>query len=72
MTIKDNIELVNKTINESYINLQNLVYEEEIERYVRKKLLDITYIAREILEYTHNQEVKQRQGKNRIQKRKVK
>ena len=31
MIIKENIELINDTLNRSYTNLQELVYEEEIE-----------------------------------------
>ena len=68
MTIKENIQLVNELLNNSYTNLQQLTYEEEIERYVRVRLLDITNIAKDILEFTHNQEVKQHKNKNRVKK----
>ena len=68
MTIKENIQLVNELLNNSYINLQKLAYEEEIEHYVRVRLLDITQIAKDILEFTHNQEVKQHKNKNRVKK----
>ena len=68
MTIKENIQLVNELLNNSYTNLQQLTYEEEIERYVRVRLLDITQIAKDILEFTHNQEVKQHKNKNRLKK----
>jgi len=67
MTIKENIQLINELLNNSYVNLQKLVYEEEIERYIRVRLLDITQIAKDILEFTHNQEVKQHKNK-RMQK----
>ena len=69
MKIKENIQLVNELLNNSYGNLQKLAYEEEIERYVRVKLLDMIQIAKDILEFTHNQEVKQHKSKNRLKKR---
>ena len=53
MTIKENIQLINELLNNSYGNLQNLAYEEEIERYVRVRLLDITQIAKDILMSSH-------------------
>ena len=68
MTIKENIQLINELLNNSYVNLQKLVYEEEIERYIRVRLLDITQIAKDILEFTHNQEVKQHKNKSRVKK----
>ena len=68
MTIKENIQLINELLNNSYGNLQQLAYEEEIERYVRVRLLDITQVAKDILEFTHNQEVKQRNDKKRLKK----
>jgi len=70
MTIKENIQLVNEMLNSSYGNLQKLAYEEEIERYVRVKLLDITQTAKDILEFTHNQEVKQSQGERQLKRTK--
>lgn len=68
MTIKQNIELINDTLNKSYNNLQELVYEEEIESFVRVKLLDITNVSRELLEFIYSQQVKQRQGKNKLKR----
>ena len=68
MTIKENIQLINELLNNSYGNLQKLSYEEEIERYVRVRLLDITQTVKDILEFTHNQEVKQHKSKNRLKK----
>lgn len=69
MKISENIELINDTLNKSYSNLQELVYEEEIETFVRLKLLDITNISRELLEFIYSQEIKQRKGRNKIQKK---
>ena len=51
MIIKENIQLINELLNNSYGNLQQLAYEEEIERYVRIRLLDITQVAKDILEF---------------------
>ena len=68
MTIKENIQLINELLNNSYTNLQKLAYEEEIERCVRVRLLDITQTAKDILEFTHSQEVKQHKNKNGIKK----
>ena len=68
MIIKENIQLINELLNNSYGNLQQLAYEEEIERYVRIRLLDITQVAKDILEFTHNQEVKQHKNKNKVKK----
>ena len=69
MTIKENIELINNTLNRSYTELQNLAYEEGIEAFVRVKLLDITNVSRELLEFIHSQDIKQRQGKNKLKKK---
>ena len=69
MTIKENIELINNTLNRSYTELQNLAYEEGIEAFVRVKLLDITNVSRELLEFIHSQDIKQRHGKNRLKKK---
>lgn len=66
MTLKQNIELIMDALNNSYNNLQELVYEEEIEAFVRVKLLDITNMSRELLEFIYSQQVKQRQGKNKL------
>ena len=68
MTIKENITLINEMLTSSYTNLQHLVYEEEIEKFVRVKLLEITHTVRDILEFTHSQEVKQRQGKSQLKR----
>lgn len=68
MTIQENIDLINDTLNRSYTNLQELVYEKEIEAYVRVKLLDITNTSGELLEFVHSQYVKQRQGKNKLKR----
>ena len=69
MTIKENIELINNTLNRSYTELQNLAYEEGIEAFVRVKLLDITNVSRELLEFIHSQDIKQRQCKNKLKKK---
>ena len=68
MTIKENIQLINEMLASSYGNLQHLVYEEEIEKFVRVKLLEITQTVKDILEFTHNQEVKQHKSKSRVKK----
>ena len=68
MTIKENIELIKDTLNRSYTELQNLAYEEGIEAFVRVKLLDITNVSRELLEFIHSQDIKQRQGKNKLKR----
>lgn len=68
MTLKQNIELIMDALNNSYTNLQELVYEEEVEKFVRLKLLDITNISRELLEFIYSQQVKQRQGKNKLKR----
>lgn len=68
MTIKANIELIMDTLNHSYNNLQQLVYEQEIETFVRLKLLDITNISRELLEFLNSQDIKQRRGKNKLKR----
>lgn len=68
MTIKQNIELIMNALNNSYNNLQELIYEEEIEASVRVKLLDITNVSRELLEFIYSQQVKQRQGKNKLKR----
>ena len=41
MTIKENIETIHTTLCLAHINLQVLAYEEEIEMYVKKNLLNI-------------------------------
>ena len=61
MKISENIELINDTLNRSYTNLQELVYKEEIEAFVRLKLLDMTNMSREILEFIYSERIKQRQ-----------
>ena len=61
MKISENIELINDTLNSSYTNLQELVYKEEIEAFVRLKLLDMTNMSREILEFIYSERIKQRQ-----------
>lgn len=68
MTIKENLELINDTLNRAYNNLQELVYEQEVETFVRIKLYDITNITRELIEFIYSQEKKQRQGKNKLKK----
>lgn len=68
MTIRENLNLVNDTLNRAYTNLQELVYEHEIESFVRLKLLDITNVSRELLEFIYVQQVKQRQGKNKLKR----
>lgn len=67
-TIKENIELINDTLNRSYTNLQELVYKEEIESFIRLKLLDITHMSREILEFIYSERTKQIQGKNKLKR----
>lgn len=69
MTIKENMELIKDTLNRSYTELQNLAYEEGIEAFVRVKLLDITNVSRELLEFIHSQDIKQRHGKNKLKKK---
>lgn len=68
ITIRENIKLINDTLNRSYTNLQELVYEEEIESFVRLKLLDIANVSRELFEFVYLQEEKQRQGKNKLKR----
>ena len=68
MKISENIELINDTLNRSYTNLQELVYEEEIEAFIRLKLLDITNMSREILEFIYSERTKQIQGKNKLKR----
>lgn len=68
MTIKQNIELIMDALNLTYNNLQVLIYEEEIEAFVRLKLLDITNISKDLLEFIHEQDIKQRQGKNKLKR----
>lgn len=68
LTIKENLNLINDTLNRSYSNLQELVYEEEIEAFVRLKLLDITNMSRGILEFIYSERTKQIQGKNKLKK----
>ena len=69
MTIKENIETIHTTLCLAYANLQVLAYEEEIEMYVKKNLLDITRMSMNILEFVNNQEVKQRNDKKRLKRR---
>ena len=68
MTIKENIETIHTTLCLAHANLQMLAYEEEIELYVKKNLLDITRMSMNILEFVNNQEVKQHKNKNRVKK----
>ena len=68
MKISENIELINDTLNRSYTNLQELVYKEEIEAFVRLKLLDMTNMSREILEFIYSERTKQIQGKNKLKR----
>ena len=68
MKISENIELINDTLNKTYTNLQQLVYEEEIEKFIRVKLLDITSMSRDILEFIYNKETEQRKGKSKLRR----
>ena len=68
MTIKENIGTIHTTLCLAHINLQVLAYEEEIEMYVKKNLLDITRMSMNILEFVNNQEVKQRNDKKKLKK----
>ena len=69
MTIKENIETIHTTLCLAHANLQVLAYEEGIELYVKKNLLDITRMSMNILEFVNNQEVKQRNDKKRLKRR---
>lgn len=69
MKISENIELINDTLNRSYTELQKLVYVGEVEAFVRLKLLDITHMSREILEFIYSERTKQIQGKNKLKRR---
>ena len=68
MTIKENIETIHTTLCLAHANLQVLAYEEGIELYVKKNLLDITRMSMNILEFVNNQEVKQRNDKKRLKR----
>ena len=68
MTIKENIETIHTTLCLAHANLQVLAYEEGIELYVKKNLLDITKISMNILEFVNNQEIKQRNDKKRLKR----
>ena len=69
MTIKENIETIHTTLCLAHANLQVLAYEEGIELYVKKNLLDITRMSMNILEFVNSQEVKQRNDKKRLKRR---
>lgn len=61
MTIKQKIEKINEILYIAYNNLQSLPYENVIENFVQIKLLDMTDLARDLLEFTvHTKEDKKR------------
>lgn len=68
MTIKENMKLINDTLNHTYTTLQDLSYEPVIETFIRLKLLDIMNISRELFEFIHSQEKRQRQSKNKLKR----
>ena len=63
MMIKDVLNLIDDQLSKTYINLQKLQYEEDIENYVRNRLTEITDITKDILEFIYIQDQKQQKRK---------
>ena len=61
--IKDVLNLIDDQLSKTYINLQKLQYEEDIENYVRNRLTEITDITKDILEFIYIQDQKQQKRK---------
>lgn len=70
MTIKEQLNLINKILDDAYNNLQKLPYNPDIELFIRTKLLDITTISEDLAEFVNlskNKSTKNKLKNNDIQ-----
>lgn len=69
MTIKESIEQIKNNLDSSYLELQKLRYEEEIENHVRVELLYMISITKNIFNFIYSHQEKQKNNKRQGAKR---